>query len=98
MADRIAKPPGTRGARASAAKPRRGPSRVAVERELAEAREQQAATAEILDVISRSPTDVQPVFEAILERALRLCNAYMGHIGLFDGRYYRQVAQRGASA
>ena len=41
-------------------------------RELADAREQQAATSEILRVISSSPTDVQPVFETIVRSAVRL--------------------------
>src|SRR5215467_396338 len=48
------------------------------ERERAEATEQQAATSEILRVIASSPTDPQPVFQTILDNALRLCEAQMG--------------------
>ncbi len=43
------------------------------------------ATSEILQVISRSPTDVQPVFDTIAERAMRLCGAAFGFVNMFDG-------------
>jgi len=66
--------------------------------EITEALEQQTATAEILKVISSSPTNLQPVFDAILENAIRLCDAHMGHLRLYDGEKYRNVALRGASA
>ena len=65
--------------------------------ETKEALEQQTATAEILRVISSSPSDMQPVFDSILEHAMRLCDAGLGTVGLYDGRYYRHVAQRGGS-
>jgi GAF domain-containing protein len=58
----------------------------ACRRELAEAREQQAATSEILRVISSSPTNVQPVFDAIAANALRLCGAKWSVVVRYDGK------------
>ena len=52
----------------------------------AEAQEQQAATAEILSVISSSPTKVQPVFDAILRSAVRLCDGFYSALFLVDGQ------------
>jgi signal transduction histidine kinase len=54
-------------------------------RELSEALEHQTATSEVLNVISRSPTDAQPVFGAIVESAARLCEAVFGIVCLYDG-------------
>jgi hypothetical protein len=52
---------------------------------LREARAQQAATAEILRVISNSPTDLQPVFNAIVESMVQLCGGVSGFLYRFDG-------------
>jgi signal transduction histidine kinase len=54
-------------------------------RELSEALEHQTATSEVLNVISRSPTDAQPVFGAIVESAARLCEAVFSGVFLYDG-------------
>ena len=66
--------------------------------ELAEAREQQAATAELLRVIGRSKYDLQPVFETLAENAVRLCEAERSSIFRFDGQYLRVVAMHNAPA
>jgi GAF domain-containing protein len=56
-----------------------------LENRLAEAVEQQMATSRILHVISESPKDVQPVFEAIASAALKLCRASLANVFRFDG-------------
>jgi GAF domain-containing protein len=65
-------------------------------KDLKEAREQQAATAEILKVIASSPDDVQPVFEAVAERAMRLLDAWSVLVTRLDGELLRFGAARGA--
>ena len=67
------------------------------ERELAEATEQQIATGEILRVIASSPTDIQPVLDAVTESAVRLAGAKRGHIRQYDGEFLRLVASYGES-
>src|SRR5712691_4692175 len=92
-----AKPPGARKS------PKNADSRVralqkrleeALKRE-AEALEQQTATAEILRVISSSPSDVQPVFDAIVRSAARLCDALDATMFRVDGDVLRLVAHEG---
>jgi len=63
--------------------------------QMTEALEQQTATSDILRVISSSPTDVQPVFDAIAESSHRLCNAFTSTVFRFDGALIHFVAQHG---
>ena len=64
-------------------------------RELTESLEQQTATSEVLQVISSSPGELKPVFQAMLENATRICEAEFGLLWLAEGGGFRPVALHG---
>src|SRR5256886_13974023 len=65
-------------------------------RELSEALEQQTATSEVLRVISSSPGELKSVFEAMLENAVRICEAKFGVLYRYDGKLFHPEALVGA--
>jgi GAF domain-containing protein len=62
--------------------------------ELRESLEQQTATSEVLRIISTKPGEIQPVFDAILSNAIRICDAHHGILQLYDGKVFHAQALR----
>jgi hypothetical protein len=87
--------------RSAATKPKRQVARVDLKkanadlkRKLMEARGQLTATTQVLHIINASSAALEPVFGAVLEKAMRLCQAAFGFVTIYDGQRFIPVAQR----
>ena len=69
-----------------------------LKKKLAEALGQQAATSEVLRIISSSPGELEPVFQAMLENAVRICEAQFGTLFRYDGKLFHRAAGIGTPA
>ena len=78
----------------SAAAHRRGPSRSKLQEQVAELAAHQAAISEVLRAIASSPHDLQPIFQTIIDSAVRLCRAEMGGFRLVEEAGLRLVAHK----
>jgi hypothetical protein len=83
--------------RSSAATAKKATNVARLARERDEALEQLAATSDVLQIISTSPGELEPVFTAMLDNAVRICEAKFGVLYLFEGDAWRAVALHSAA-
>jgi two-component system, NtrC family, sensor kinase len=83
------------GAVVKKSQPKQAQNIQSLRRERDELLAREAATSEILRMIARSPTELQPVLDAIAERAARLCDAENAAVFRVDGSFYRVAAHFG---
>src|SRR6516162_5424527 len=84
---------GAKSGRATTGARKAPPKTVELQKQLADALERQTASSEVLRIISSSPGELAPVFQAILKHAIRICEAKFGHLVLLDGSRFWVAAE-----